>query len=137
MTTMLTVKVDINASIQKVWDYFTTPQHIMQWNNANTDWHCPGATNTVKKEGQFCYTMAAKDGTMQFDFTGIFDEVLTEELLLITLGDNRKMKVSFASIGDVTEVVESFEPETQNSIELQQQGWQAILTSFKKYVEAN
>jgi uncharacterized protein YndB with AHSA1/START domain len=137
MATMLTVKVDINASIQKVWDYFTTPQHIMQWNNASNDWHCPAATNAVKKGGQFCYTMAAKDGTMQFDFIGIFDDVLAEELLLITLGDNRKMKVSFASIGDVTEVVENFEPETQNSIELQQQGWQAILNNFKKYVEAN
>jgi hypothetical protein len=33
-------------------------------------------------------------------------------------------------------VVETFEAESENSVELQRQGWQAILDNFKKYVES-
>jgi uncharacterized protein YndB with AHSA1/START domain len=137
MSTTLIVKTSINASIQKVWAYFTQPTHVMQWNNASPDWHCPAATNDLQVGGKFVYTMAAKDGSFSFDFSGTYNDVLNEELLIITLDDNRKMKVTFASIGDVTEVVEEFEPETQNSIEMQQAGWQAILDNFRKYVEGN
>lgn len=135
MSTTLTVKTAINAPIQKVWACFTQPNHVMQWNHASDDWHCPAATNDLQVGGKFVYAMAAKDGSVSFDFWGVYDDVLTEELLLITLGDNRKMKVTFASIGDVTEVVEEFEPETQNPIEMQQAGWQAILDNFGRYVE--
>ncbi len=133
----LTVKVDINAPIQKVWQYFTQPNHIMQWNHASDDWHCPAATNDLQVGGKFVYTMAAKNGSVSFDFSGTYNDLLTEELLLIILDDNRKMKVTFSSIGDETEVIEEFEPETQNPIEMQQAGWQAILDNFKRYVEGN
>jgi uncharacterized protein YndB with AHSA1/START domain len=137
MTTSLTVKVDINAPIQKVWDCFTNPTHITKWNQANDDWHCPAATNDLQVGGKFVYTMAAKDGSFSFDFSGIYNDVINEELLMYTIEDGRKVKVTFASIGDVTEVVEEFEPENENPLEMQQAGWQAILDNFKGYVEGN
>ncbi|MBL0146602.1 MAG: SRPBCC family protein [Chitinophagaceae bacterium] len=136
MPTSLTVQTSVNAPIEKVWAYWTLPQHVMQWNNASPDWHCPAATNDLQVGGKFSYTMAAKDGSMRFDFWGVYDEVLGNELIMITLGDNRKVKVSFASIGDVTEVTETFDAEDVNPVEMQQAGWQAILDNFKKYCES-
>jgi uncharacterized protein YndB with AHSA1/START domain len=137
MQNAITVKTDISASVQKVWQFFTQPNHVMQWNHASADWHCPAATIDLQVGGKFVYTMAAKDGSFSFNFSGTYNDVLTEELLMITLDDNRKMNVTFSSIGDVTEVVETFEPETENSIELQQTGWQNILDNFREYVERN
>jgi uncharacterized protein YndB with AHSA1/START domain len=135
--TVITVEAAVNAPIQKVWQCWTVPGHITQWNHAADDWHCPHAENDLRKGGKFSYTMAAKDGSFSFDFGGVYDEVLENELIMCTLGDGRKLKVTFASIGDVTEVVESFEAEDENSIELQQGGWQAILNNFKKHTETN
>ena len=81
--------------------------------------------------------MAAKDGSFGFDFGGVYDEVVLHQKIAYTLGDNRKVDITFSSNGNETEVVESFEAETENSVELQRGGWQAILDNFKKYVEAN
>ena len=134
-TTTITVKTSINASIQKVWQCFTAPQHITQWNHASPDWHCPKAENDLRIGGKFSYTMAAKDGSFSFDFWGIYDDILENELIMYTMGDGRKATITFASNGDVTEVVTNFEPEQENSLELQQGGWQAILNSFKNYTE--
>ena len=134
-TTTITVKTSINASIEKVWQCFTMPQHITQWNNASPDWHCPKAENDLRIGGKFSYNMAAKDGSASFDFWGIYDDILENELIMSTLGDGRKLKVTFASIGDITEVVENFEAEDENPIELQQSGWQAILNNFKNHTE--
>jgi uncharacterized protein YndB with AHSA1/START domain len=133
----ITVKTSINASIQKVWSYFTLPPHIMKWNHASPDWHCPASTNDVKIGGRFVATMAAKDGSFSFDFSGTYTEVLNEELLIYKTDDGREVKITFASIGDITEVVEIFEPENLNPVEMQQAGWQVILDSFKRYVDAN
>lgn len=133
----ITVEAMVNAPIEKVWNYWTTPQHITQWNNASDDWHCPKAENDLTRGGKFSATMAAKDGSFSFDFWGIYDDVIENELIMYTMGDGRKATVTFASIGDVTKVTEIFEAEDQNSIELQQSGWQAILNNFKKHTETN
>ena len=135
--TVITVEASVNAPIEKVWKCWTSPEHIMQWNHASDDWHCPNAENDLRKGGKFSYTMAAKDGSFSFDFWGIYDDVLENELLMSTLGDGRKLNITFASIGTVTTVVESFEAENENSIEMQQTGWQAILNNFKKHTENN
>ena len=135
--TTITVQVTVNAPIEKTWYYFTTAAHIEKWNNASDDWHCPKAVNDLRRGGIFSYTMAAKDGIFGFDFVGLYDDVLENELIMYTIADGRKVKISFASNGDVTEVVETFEAETENSIEMQQGGWQAILNNFKKYAESN
>ncbi len=132
---MITVNATLNAPIQKVWAYWTMPQHITQWNNAAADWHCPKAENDLRKGGRFTFTMAAKDGSVSFDFGGIYDDVLEHELIMVTLDDGRKWNTTFASIGEMTEVTENFEPETENPEEMQQAGWQAILNNFKAYAE--
>ena len=133
--TTITVQTTVNAPIEKVWKCWTTPEDIMQWNQASADWHCPSSVNDLRIGGKFSCTMAAKDGSFSFDFWGIYDDILQNELIMVTLGDGRKWKTTFASNGDVTEVMESFEAETENSVELQQGGWQAILNSFKTHTE--
>lgn len=135
--TVITVQATINAPIDKVWAYWSEPQHIMQWCSASPDWHAPAAQNDLRTGGSFSTRMEAKDGSFGFDFGGIYDAVITHEYMEYTMGDSRKVKISFKAAGNTTEVVESFEAESQNPVEMQQGGWQAILDNFKKYTEAN
>jgi len=136
-TTVITVENTVNAPVSKVWEYWTKPEHITRWNNASDDWHTPRAENDLRVGGSFSARMEAKDGSMGFDFGGVYDEVRINELIEYTLGDNRKVKVSFKPEGNSTKVIESFDAESTNSVELQRGGWQAILDNFKKYVEGN
>lgn len=131
----ITVQVTVNAPVEKVWECFTTPQHIMQWNNASPDWHTPHATNDLQPDGKFRWRMEAKDGSFGFDFNGVYDVVNSPDYIEYSIEDGRKVKVTFEAVGNTTQVTETFEPENENSLELQQQGWQAILDNFKKYVE--
>jgi uncharacterized protein YndB with AHSA1/START domain len=132
----ITVEAIINAPVETVWQCWTEPKHIVNWNNASDDWHTTEATNDLKIGGKFSSIMAAKDGSFSFDFWGIYDVVETHKLLAYTLGDGRDVTISFSKNGNQTTVTEVFEPEDQNSIELQKGGWQAILNNFKKYVES-
>ena len=133
----VTVEAVVNAPMEKVWKYWTEPQHITQWNHASDDWHCPKSENDVRDGGSFSATMAAKDGSYSFDFGGVYDKVKKNELIESTMGDGRKMKVLFTAAGHNTKVTETFEVENENSIELQRGGWQAILNNFKKHTELN
>ena len=135
--TSITVEATINPPVEKVWKFWTGPEYIIKWNNASDDWHTPSAMNDLRSGGKFTCRMEAKDGSMGFDFYGTYDEVITNELISYTMGDGRKAKIIFTSHGNATKVVETFEAETENSIELQRGGWQAILDNFKKYTEAN
>ncbi|HRI62561.1 MAG TPA: SRPBCC family protein [Saprospiraceae bacterium] len=135
--TIITVQATINAPVEKIWAFWTAPEHITQWNNASDDWHTPSATNDLRVGGRFNAHMAARDGSMAFDFTGVYDAVETNRKIAYTIGDGRKVEVLFSKNGQSTHVVESFEAENINSIEMQQAGWQAILDNFKKYVESN
>jgi len=127
----------VNAPVSKVWDYWTKPEHITKWNNASDDWHTPWAKADFREGGTFTARMEAKDGSMGFDFGGVYDVIRPNEYIEYTIGDGRKVKVSFASQGNATKVTESFEAENTNSEELQRGGWQAILDNFKKYTESN
>lgn len=135
MATKITVKANVNAPVEKVWKTWTTPGDIMQWNNASDDWHTTKATNDLKVGGKFSSHMEAKDGSFGFDFGGIYDRVEINKNIEYTLGDGRKVAINFKANGNQTEVTETFDAETQNSIEMQQQGWQAILNNFTKYTE--
>ncbi len=135
--TTITVDATINAPIEKVWAYWTQPEHITKWNFALDDWHCPTSENDLTVGGKLSATMAAKDDSFSFDFWGIYDAIITEKELQITMGDGRKWSVYFSEEGSSTKVVEIFEAETENPVEMQQQGWQMILNNFKKYTEAN
>jgi uncharacterized protein YndB with AHSA1/START domain len=134
----ITVQAVINAPVEKVWNLWTTPGHITKWNNASGDWHTPRAENDLRVGKKFLYRMEAKDGSFGFDFAGVYDEIKRNELITYTIDDGRKVKVTFTKNNDAeTKVVETFEAESTNPIEMQRGGWQAILDSFKKYVEAS
>jgi uncharacterized protein YndB with AHSA1/START domain len=133
----ITVKTTVNAGIEKVWNYFTAPQHIIKWNHASDDWHSPKAENDLRKGGKFNYRMEAKDGSFGFDFEGSYDEVKPNEKIAYTIGDGRKVEVIFLEKNNETEVITRFEAEQTNSIDMQRGGWQAILDNFKKYAEAH
>lgn len=136
MREKITVQTVIGAPIQKVWEYFTDPKHVVAWNNASDDWTTPHAENNLVPGGTFSYRMEAKDGSRGFDFGGVYDEVVELQRLTYMMGDGRKVIVVFAPIGDQTELTETFEAESQNSVEVQRHGWQAILNNFKRYVES-
>ena len=129
------VKSTINAPIDQVWDYWTSPKHIMNWNFASRDWHCPKAENNLVHGGEFHYYMEAKDGSFGFDYWGTYLNIEEGKHLELKLGDGRKVTVLFESLGNETTVTEIFDPETTNPVELQKTGWQLILDNFKAYVE--
>lgn len=134
MNNPITVEVSLNLPIEKVWEAWTLPEHIINWNFASEDWHCPRAENDVRTGGRFNSRMEAKDGSAGFDFEGSYDEVKEHELIAYTIGD-RKVRATFVPLGFATLVREEFEPENENSLELQKNGWQSILDNFKKYAE--
>jgi len=133
---VITVETTVNAPVEKVWGYWTKPEHITQWNNASDDWHSPRAENDLKVGGTFNYRMEAKDGSFGFDFGGVYDAVTENKYIEYTIGDGRKVKITFSGVDNTTKVVESFEAESTHSIEMQQTGWQNIIDNFKKYVES-
>lgn len=133
----ITVEVSIHAKLDKVWDYWTNPKHIVNWYNASEDWHAPYADNDLKENGKFKTTMAAKDGSFSFDFEGIYTHIETHQKIEYVLGDQRKVAVLFETNNHEVKVTEIFDPEEINPIDMQKAGWLAILTNFKKYVEAN
>lgn len=134
--TSITIEAAIKAPIEKVWKNWTSPEDIVRWNNASDDWHTTRAENDLRAGGKFSARMEAKDGSFGFDFYGIYDKVITNELIEYTLGDDRKVKIIFTKQGTNTQIIETFEAENTNSIELQKGGWQAILDNFKKYTES-
>ncbi|MFN2438133.1 MAG: SRPBCC family protein [Chitinophagaceae bacterium] len=133
----ITVENTVKAPVEKVWKFWTEPEHIKKWNNASDDWHTPHAENDLRVGGKFVARMEAKDGSFGFDFGGIYDEVTPNKSIAYTLGDGRKVNISFTGRGNETKVVETFDPENTNSMEMQKTGWQAILDNFKKYTEEN
>lgn len=133
----ITISVAINAPVDRVWKKWITPADIIKWNNASPDWHTPKAENDLKPGGKFLFRMEAKDGSFGFDLEGVYDEVETNKLITYTLADGRRVVVTFAGQGNTTNVIESFEPETENPFEMQRQGWQNILDNFKRHVESN
>ena len=133
----ITVKVKVNAPLEYVWNFWTGSDHIIKWNSPSPDWHTTKASHDVIPGGKFTFRMEAKDGSMGFDFGGIYDEVEPNKLLTSTLGDGRKVQVTFSREEDGVLVTEIFEAENVNPIEQQRSGWQAIMDSFKNYVEAS
>jgi uncharacterized protein YndB with AHSA1/START domain len=131
----LTVRATIAAPLEKVWQYWTAPQHIMQWNNASPDWHTPKAENDLRIGGKFSSRMEAKDGSMGFDFWGTYTAVDPLARIAYTMGDGRLADIRFTGDDAAATVTETFDAEETNALELQQGGWQAILDNFKQYAE--
>ncbi|MEQ1745541.1 MAG: VOC family protein [Saprospiraceae bacterium] len=133
--TSITVQSTVNAPVTKIWQLWTEPEHIVQWNNASDDWHTPKAANDLRPGGNFVYTMSAKDGSFRFDFSGKYDDVVENQRITYTIEDGRKVVVLFETNGTSTVITETFEAENLHSHEMQRSGWQAILDNFKKYAE--
>jgi len=133
----ITIQALVDAPIEKVWHHWTSPASIKAWNQATEDWHTTRVENDLRQGGRFLSRMEAKDESFGFDFEGIYDEVKIHETIAYTLGDNRHVKIVFTQLGQQTRVDETFDAETTNPVEMQKNGWQAILNNFKKFVEAN
>ncbi|MFV8342596.1 SRPBCC family protein [Flavobacterium sp. XS2P39] len=133
---LITVETIINAPIDAVWKKWTNPDDIVKWNNASDDWHTTRADNDLTIGGKFAARMEAKDGSMGFDFSGRYDTIKQNELIEYTLDDTRKVKICFSNDSNKTKIIEVFEAENENPIEMQQSGWQLILNNFKKYAES-
>lgn len=132
----ITIETQVDVSVKKVWDFWTKPEHITKWNAASDDWHTPFAENDVRVDGKFKSTMAAKDGSMSFDFEGVYTNVMPLEIIEYAMLDGRKVLISFIDLGSSTQIIETFEAESSNPIEMQKTGWQSILNNFKTYAEA-
>jgi len=134
--TKITVEATVNAPVEKVWKSWNEPDHIVKWNHASDDWHSPWAKADFREGGSFSARMEAKDGSMGFDFGGVYDVIKPNEYIEYTIDDGRKVQVTFTKQGNATKVVETFEAESTHPVEFQKGGWQAILDNFKKYTES-
>lgn len=133
--TSITVGARISAPVEKVWKAWNNPEDITRWCAASDEWHAPYAENDLRKDGKFKTTMAAKDGSVSFDFEGVYITVEPEKMIEYRLTDGRKVVITFSGEGNETQVVETFEAENTHPVEMQRDGWQAILNRFKSHVE--
>ncbi len=134
--TQISVSAEINCPVSKVWQAWNSPEHITQWNAATPDWHCPKADVDLRVDGRFSSIMAARDGSFEFDFNGVYTEVTEHASIRYEMPDGRKVHVKFEDLGGKTLLTETFDPESMNPHEMQQAGWQSILDNFKKHVES-
>jgi len=132
---LITIETDIQIPIGHVWKYWTNPGDIVNWNQASDDWHTTKAKNDLHTGGKFSSRMEAKDDSAGFDFGGTYDEVVVNRKIRYTLDDERTVSIDFSDTGSLTKIVETFEAEDENPLEMQRSGWQAILDNFKKYAE--
>ena len=132
----ITISATVGADKKKVWEYYTDPKHITNWNFADPSWHCPSAMNDLTIGGQYVARMEAKDGSFGFDFAAVYTDIVIGERISYEFG-GRHATISFADVHGQVEVTVTFDPETQNPVELQRSGWQAILDNFKRYTETH
>ena len=137
MSNKITITATINAGSKKVWDYYINPEHIIKWNFADPSWQCPSASNYMRVGGKYSARMEAKDGSFGFDFEAIYSKIISGESFTYGIPDGRQVTVVFTNNSNQTVVTITFDAETQNSLEMQKNGWQAILNNFKSYTEAN
>lgn len=130
----ITVQAIVSADKKKVWDSYTKPEHITKWNFADPSWHCPSAENDLRIGGRYCARMEARDGSFGFDFEAIYTDLIEGEQFTYEFG-GRKATVQLTDLNGQTDITVTFDPEEENSIELQKGGWQAILNNFKNYTE--
>lgn len=134
-TTQIKVETIVAANSAKVWEAWTKPEHITQWNFADDTWHCPSATNDLRIGGKYTARMEAKDKSFGFDFEAIYDEIVDRKKITYTMTDGRKATTLFEDQKGKTKVITTFDAESENPVDMQREGWQAILNNFRKYAE--
>jgi uncharacterized protein YndB with AHSA1/START domain len=135
-TTKITVETFVKAPLGRVWNAWNNPADIQRWNAAADDWHTTKSTVDLREGGTFRSRMEAKDGSEGFDFEGTYTRVVPNKTIAYRMSDGREVTVEFAERPGGVQVTETFDPETENTPDLQRQGWQAILDNFKRHVEA-
>ena len=133
-STRITVETAVAAPVDRVWRAYTTPSAITRWNAASDDWHTTAATVDLRPGGAFSSRMEAKDGSAGFDFAGTYTDVVEHGRIAYAFGD-RRAEVAFRATPSGTDVRVTFDAEQTHPVELQRQGWQAILDNFRRYVE--
>ena len=133
--TKITIQATVFTDRKKAWTNYTEAKHITQWNFASEDWCCPAAVNDLVVGGKFSWRMEAKDGSFGFDLEGVFTEIVPLEKLKYVFMDQREAEISFSDLPEGTLVQLIFDAENENSLELQQDGWQSILNNFKSHTE--
>ncbi len=136
-TTRITVSAQVEGPIDKVWEQWTDPKHIVKWNAASDDWHCPRSENDLRVGGRFSARMEPRNSNEGFDFSGTYTEVVPKKRIVHRMDDGRMCEVTFATEGNGTRVTETFDAEHSHSVEMQRGGWQAILDRFKAHVEGH
>lgn len=132
----ITISATVDAPSDKVWAAYTTPEDITQWNFASDDWCCPSASNDLRVGGKMTSRMEAKDGSFGFDFEGTYTDLEPGKSMTYVMEDGRAVTTNFTDLGaDRTEVTTVFDAETENDIDMQRGGWQAILNNFKAHAE--
>jgi uncharacterized protein YndB with AHSA1/START domain len=131
----ITVEATINVPIERVWQTWNEPEHIVKWAFASDDWEAPASENDLRTGGKFKTVMAAKDKSASFDFGGTYTAVKDHELIEYDMDDGRHVKVVFAEVPDGVKITETFDPEQENPEEMQRGGWQSILDNYKRYTE--
>jgi len=135
-TAKITIETVVNAPLDRVWAAWNTPADIQKWNAASDDWHTTHSSVDLREGGAFRSRMEAKDGSFGFDFEGVYTRIVPGQSIAYRMGDGREVTVEFAAATEGVRVTETFDAETENSLELQRQGWQAILDNFGRHVEA-
>ncbi|GLT10288.1 SRPBCC family protein [Sulfitobacter porphyrae] len=136
-TQKITIDTMIDAPVARVWQAYSTPADITQWNFASDDWCCPSASADLKVGGAYSARMEAKDGSFGFDFDAVYEEVEPNKALTLAMSDGRKARTTFEVENGKTKVTTTFDAEDQNPVDMQRDGWQAILNNFKRHVEAD
>ena len=131
----ITVEAAVQAPLARVWEAWSNPEDIRQWNAASEDWHTPSSSVDLREGGRFSARMEAKDGSMGFDFEGTYTRVVPRQLIEYRMADDRQVRVEFREEPGRVVVRETFDAETENSPEMQREGWQAILDNFARHVE--
>lgn len=135
MNNPISIQATVYSPLSTVWEYWNNPEHIIHWAFASDTWEAPAATNDLRVGGKFVTTMAAKDKSASFDFSGTYTAVELNKHIAYDLDDKRHVEVIFEAFADGVHITVTFEPEEENSLEMQQQGWQSILDNFRKYTE--
>jgi uncharacterized protein YndB with AHSA1/START domain len=131
----ITVETVANAPLERVWHAYTSPEDIKRWNAASDDWHTTSATVDLREGGAFSSRMEAKDGSFGFDFAGTYTRVVPYQIIEYSFG-GRQALVEFLDGKTGVTVRVTFDAETENPVDMQRDGWKAILDNFAKHVAA-
>ena len=134
MTQPITVETYVPVPPEQAWAAHTDADAITRWNFASPDWHCPSAEVDLRAGGRHCARMEAKDGSFGFDYEGVYETVDAPAAFVLVLGAGRRVETTFTSESRGTRVRTVFDADASAPIDMQREGWQAILDNYAAFV---